>query len=210
MPYSIITMRSALASPGYRAVYLVVMAALAAACSPDVDGGTEDAADGLRATADSARVEVDGEVDGEVAPADRERVEAAESLVAFLRGGAELDPELLGDTVTLHVAPEGGGQTRSVARETLRDIRAWSVGRHVLTPGSETLTELTTRPGMHLNCMEGDLADRSPVLASRPHVGAMLRPAGAGSCLQTWSMTFVFTADGRTVVTDVLYDQWEW
>lgn len=187
-----------------RALYLMVMAALAAACSPDDDGGTADAADGLRATADSALVVV------EVAPADRERVEAAEALVAFLRGEAELDMELLGDTVTLHVAPEGGGQTRSVAREALRDTRAWSVGRNAMTPASESLTEFTTLPGAHLNCIAGDLADRSPALASRPHVGAMLRPPGAGSCLQAWSMTFVFTAGGPPVVTDVLYDQWEW
>ena len=180
----------------------MTVAVLAAACSgpaPEAD----DAADRPGTVADSAAVAAD-------AAGDRERIEAVEALVAFLRGEGELDSALLADSVALRVAPEGGGEVRRVAREQLRDPGAWTVGRVALAPPSDGLTELTTEPGKHLNCMEGDLADRAPELAARPHVGAMLRPEDAGSCLQAWSMTFVFRSDGRPVVTDVLYDQWEW
>lgn len=154
------------------------------------------------ATADSSAV-----LEG--APGDEERVATVESIVAFLRGEGSLDTATVAGTVMLRVTPEGGGETRRVARSALADRAGWRVGDVALAPSSTTLTELTTRPGTHFNCVEGSLGDVAPDLAGRPHVGAMLRPAEPQSCLQSWNATFVFDSAGA-VVTDVVYDQWEW
>lgn len=143
-------------------------------------------------------------------PGDEELRERAGRIVAFLRGDAPLEPGLLADTVTLLVAPEGGGERRRVAREELADRSAWRVGRFALVPPDE-LTEVTTRVGSHLSCMETELGSLYPELARRPHVGVMLEPPTRESCLQTWSTTLVFGGGGpEPRLTAVVYDQWEW
>lgn len=138
------------------------------------------------------------------------RVAAAEAIVAFLRGERALDIALVSDTVTLYVAPEGGGGSRQVRRSELADRRAWSVGSTSLLPFDGAAT-LTTAPGRHLNCRQFALASRFASLAELPHVGASLQADGATSCLQTWNMTFVFDdeSDDPEIVA-VVYDQWEW
>lgn len=138
------------------------------------------------------------------------RVGATEALVAFLRGERELDRALLADSVTLYIAPEGGGDSRQAGRSSLADRGAWSVGSTSLLPFDGPAT-LTTTPGRHLNCREYALASSFPSLAQLPHVGASLQADGATSCLQTWNMTFIFNdgpADPEIVA--VVYDQWEW
>ena len=135
---------------------------------------------------------------------------AAERIIAFLRGQAGFDPALFGDTVILQVAPEGGGARRRVAREALGHRSGWTVGRHRLVP-PDAAGELTTRVGSHFNCMEIPLSTRAEELAALPHVGTVLRPRDAESCLQSWNMTLVFdSAAPRPALTAVLYDQWEW
>jgi hypothetical protein len=70
---------------------------------------------------------------------------------------------------------------------------------------------LTTRVGRHFNCLEYPLSSRYPELARLPHVGARLEPADAGSCLQSWNLTFVYDAGPRPpVLVAVVRDQWEW
>lgn len=149
------------------------------------------------------------EASGE-ASAEATRIAAAESIIAFLRGERELNSALLADTVTMYLAPEGGGETRQVRRSELADRRAWSVGSTTLLPFEGAAT-LTTVPGRHLNCREYNLASRFASLAVLPHVGALLQAVGATSCLQTWNMTFVFDdAHADPVIVAVVYDQWEW
>ena len=61
-----------------------------------------------------------------------------------------------------------------------------------------------------MNCREQPLERKFPRLARFPHVGTMLEPERARSCLQTWNMTFVFdTSEGPRLIAAV-YDQWEW
>lgn len=135
---------------------------------------------------------------------------AAERIIAFLRGQAGFDPALFGDTVILQVAPEGGGARRRVARQALSDRGSWMVGGHRLVPPAGA-GELSTRVGSHFNCMEVPLSSRAEELARLPHVGAVLRPPDAASCLQTWNMTLIFDPGAsRPELTAVLYDQWEW
>jgi hypothetical protein len=140
---------------------------------------------------------------------------AARRVVAFLRGETPADSIRLADTVTLYVAPEGGGTRTPFTRAHLRDRSNWRVpglGRAVysLAPPAAS-TKLTTRVGRHLNCMEYPLSSRFAQLARLPHVGAKLEPPGASSCLQTWNLTVVFdpTRKPPTLVAAV-YDQWEW
>ncbi len=138
---------------------------------------------------------------------------AARAVVAFLRGEVGFDRIRLADTVTLYVAPEGGGTRMPIAREMLRDRSNWRVRGltgHTLIPPKNS-TKLTTRVGRHLNCMEYPLSSRSPELARLPHVGTKLEPPDASSCLQSWNLTLVFDPNERppTLVAAV-YDQWEW
>jgi hypothetical protein len=134
----------------------------------------------------------------------------AEKIIAFLQGGAPLDADLLADTVTLYVAPEGGGAQLRASRQELQDPAAWRAGAHSFMPPA-ALTQLTTYPGRHVNCYETPLATRYPQLADHPHIGTMLAPATAGSCLQTWNATFVFSNDpARPQLIAVVYDQFEW
>lgn len=134
---------------------------------------------------------------------------AAERIISFLRADADFPSELFADTVTLRVAPEGGGASRTLARHALADRSEWTVGGHRLAPPAAA-GELTTRVGSHFNCMEVPLSTRSEALARFPHVGVLLRPPDTESCLQSWNMTLVFESGPRPAVTAVLYDQWEW
>jgi hypothetical protein len=138
---------------------------------------------------------------------------AARSVVEFLRGNLSFDQVELSDTVTLSVAPEGGGGRATFAREQLRQLSAWrvrSMGHVFALAPPPGLTELTTKVGRHLNCGEQSLASKFPRLGKLPHVGTMLAPANMSSCLQTWNMTFVFDTSSRPRVVAAVYDQWEW
>jgi hypothetical protein len=139
---------------------------------------------------------------------------AARQVVGFLRSEVPFDSLALTDTVELRVAPEGGNITNKVSRHALRDPSAWTIAgqgqRFPLVPPADYST-LSTRVGRHFNCHEQDLATRAPDLASRPHVGAHLRPDSARSCLQSWNATFVFdTVGGSPRLKAIFYDQWEW
>ncbi|HEX2188313.1 MAG TPA: hypothetical protein VHG51_05410 [Longimicrobiaceae bacterium] len=149
-------------------------------------------------------------------PRPDELARAAEDVVGFLRGQVAFDRIRLADTVVLYVAPEGGGARAALPRERLRDPAGWTVR----SGGSGTAysfappagaTELTTRPGRHLNCMEHPLASRFAELARLPHVGTRLQPPGAASCLQSWNLTLVFDPDLRPpTLVAVVHDRWEW
>jgi hypothetical protein len=133
-----------------------------------------------------------------------------EHLLAFLRGEAPLRLEVLADSVTLRVAPEGGGDTVAVARDELRSPSAWRVGSYSLLP-PEAYGHRTITPGLHWNCRAVGLETLYPELARLPHVGTRLAPGDDAGCLQTWNMTFVFDQDAETPrLTGVVYDQWEW
>jgi hypothetical protein len=138
---------------------------------------------------------------------------AAQRVVAFLRGRISFEEIALSDTVRFYVSPEGGAGRATFRREQLRHPAAWVVrsGQHdySLIP-SARLTELTTEVGRHFNCREEPLAEKFPQLAQFPHVGTMLKPDSASSCLQTWNVTFVFDTSASPRVVAVVYDQWEW
>jgi hypothetical protein len=137
-------------------------------------------------------------------------VSAAERIVAFLEQEAALDTLLLADTVTLYIAPEGGGQQRALARAELVARDAWRVGERTLVPGFEG-GDLITRAGVHINCREYQLATRVPELARYPHVGTRLNMADGESCLEGWNTTFVFdSASASPRLVAAVYDQWEW
>lgn len=143
-------------------------------------------------------------------------IHTAEHIVDFLSGRGTLDPSALADSVRLMVPPEAGGSAISVGREALRHRQAWRIPSvfgsddiSILPPPAAT--ERTVREGAHLRCMDSDLARAVPEYAGAPHVGVMLRPPDAISCLQAWILTLVFerTDDGPRVIAAV-YDQWEW
>ena len=133
-----------------------------------------------------------------------------EHLIGFLRGEETLRPGALADSVTLYVAPEGGGEAVTVPAAALDDPAAWRVGGHDLVPPAD-YRERTTSPGLHWNCRPTGLDTRYPELAGSPHAGVKLEPEGASSCLQTWNATFVFDGNAeRPRLMAVVYDQWEW
>ncbi len=134
----------------------------------------------------------------------------ARRVVGFLRGDLPFDSTLFADSVTLYVAPEGGGAQRTLPRAALAERASWSVGERAFTPGAD-LDEETLREGRHLNCTELPLSTKLPERAGQPHVGVMLQPADADSCLQSWNATLIFASDEATPrVEAMLYDQWEW
>jgi hypothetical protein len=142
-------------------------------------------------------------------------VAATENVVRFLRGEGPFDRLHLADTVTLRLAPDGGGARAAVRRASLRDPSGWTIRStnghvHSLVPFRGP-AELTMREGHHLNCMERPLASVAPDLAELPHVGAMLRPPGSTSCLQTWNLTLVFEpGSDPPLLVAAVSDQWEW
>lgn len=141
---------------------------------------------------------------------DEDLRERTERIVTFLRGEAPLELELLEDSVALHVAPDGGGDRKHVAREDLQDRSAWRVGRHALLPPQHAM-RLTMSAGQHFNCREVKLSSLYPDLARHRHVGVRLEPPTTESCLQVWNMTFVYDGDpGQPLLIAAVYDQWEW
>ena len=138
-------------------------------------------------------------------------VPPVERLIGFLRGEGDLPDDVLADSVTLYVAPEGGGARVTRSAGELADRAGWRVDGHDLIPPSGH-TSSTLSPGLHWNCQPMGLDTRYPELAALPHVGVKLAPGeGAVSCLQTWNATLVFDRDAATPrLTAVVYDQWEW
>lgn len=138
---------------------------------------------------------------------------AARTLIAFLQGRQAFPDTLLADTVTLQVAPDGGGGSVRVPREQLRDPSGWRVrserATYRLAPPAGA-TRLTTMPGTHFDCFEQPLVTRAPELAPLPHVGAKLEPPDASSCLQVWNVTFVFDSTPPRRLVAAVYDQFEW
>jgi hypothetical protein len=141
---------------------------------------------------------------------------AAVNIIGFLRDSIAFREISVADTVTLYLTPEGGGDRVSIPREQLSDRTNWRIasadGRTTYSlvppPGN---TELTTRVGRHLNCLEYPLSSRHVDLPDLPHVGTMLTPPGQRSCLQSWNVTLVFdTEEGPPRLRAAVYDQWEW
>jgi hypothetical protein len=149
-----------------------------------------------------------------------ELVEAAQAVIAFLRGEAGFERIRVADTVTLYLAPEAGGARRTLSRAELRNRSNWSVRMRSLrrnAPGHvysfvphRAKAELETRVGRHLNCREYPLSSRYPELARFPHVGTTL-VYSTQSCLNTSNLTLVFDPNEKppTLIAAV-YDQWEW
>jgi hypothetical protein len=148
-----------------------------------------------------------------------ELVDAAVTVVAFLRGEAGFNRIRVADTVTLYLAPEAGGAPRTVPRERLRNPSNWVVRGPSPRPRRQGIgysfvpsqgeAELTTRVGRHMKCREYSLSSINEELARFPHVGVML--AYGTGCLQTWNFTLVFDPNEKppTLIAAV-YDQWEW
>ncbi|MFL5598775.1 MAG: hypothetical protein ACJ78I_00075 [Gemmatimonadaceae bacterium] len=138
---------------------------------------------------------------------------AARRVADFLRGKAGFEQIELADSVTLYVAPEGGGGHATLSKGQLRQRSGWRVRsqNHVfsLVPPAGA-TKLTTKVGRHLNCGEQSLAAKFPGLARLPHVGTTLTPENVQSCLQTWNVTFVFDTSAHPRLVAVAYDQFEW
>jgi hypothetical protein len=144
-----------------------------------------------------------------------ERTDAAASAVArFLSGHEPFAALDLADSVDLYVAPDGGGGRARIAREQLRDPKAWQLesgGQTRTFVPSGLRTRIITAPGRYMNCQPSDLATRFPALARLPHVGVRLEPPRVKSCLETWNATFVFdTTGGSQKLVAAIYDQWEW
>ena len=143
------------------------------------------------------------------------RLETAASQAArFLAGYERFDRLDLADSVDLYIAPDGGGGQARLAREQLRDPKAWRVQNGRLDQSfvpRGLRTRLVPAVGKYMNCQPSELKTRFPQLAQHPHVGIKLEPANAKSCLESWSATFVYdTTAGRTRLIAAIYDQWEW
>ena len=184
---------------------------IVAACGgPNAGEATRTGETGAATLASAAMAPPAGSAAG---AADLER--AARHVVGFLRAEIPRDSVALADSVELRVTPEGGGATRRLSREALRDVRAWTIGegtRRVRLIPPADYAAVTTAVGRHYRCQEQALAPLAPEWAHRPHVGVRLQPReGVASCLQSWNATFVFdTAGGTPRLLGVLYDQWEW
>jgi hypothetical protein len=148
-----------------------------------------------------------------------ELVEAARTVIAFLRGEVGFDRIRVADTVTLYLAPEAGGTRRALSRAELRNRSNWSVRMRSLpnAPGHsysfvphKAKAELETRVGRHLKCREYPLSSIYPELARFPHVGTKL-VYSTESCLNTENLTLIFDPNEKppTLIAAV-YDQWEW
>lgn len=148
-------------------------------------------------------------------PTPEARLEQAASQAARFLAGYESFAKLdLADSVDLYIAPDGGGDRVRMARAQLADRNAWQV-QGIRRTQSFVPTGMRTRlvpaVGKYMNCMPSDMRTRFPQLASSPHVGVKLEPPNAKSCLEAWSLTFVYdTTGGRTRLIAAIYDQWEW
>jgi hypothetical protein len=148
-----------------------------------------------------------------------ELVDAAETVIAFLRGEVGFERIRVADTVTLYLAPEAGGTRRALSRAELRNRSNWSVRMRSLpnAPGHsysfvphKAKADLETRVGRHLKCLEYPLSSIYPELARFPHVGTKLVHSTA-SCLNTENLTLVFDPNGKPpMLIAAVYDQWEW
>lgn len=145
-----------------------------------------------------------------------ELVNAATTIVRFLQGSADFGQVRLADRVSLYLSPEGGGTRRDMDREMLRQPSNWVVRSETsgiaysLAPPKDN-SELTTEVARHLNCMDYELSTRFENLARLPHVGTMLLPKNADSCLLSWNLTFVFDPKLKPpALVAAVYDQWEW
>jgi hypothetical protein len=147
------------------------------------------------------------------AAADREMEIATAGIVAFLQGKSGLDSAYVADSVVLYVSEEGGGGRVARSSAELADANAWTVQSKGVTytflpPG--TLTNLTTKSGVHFVCRATTLSSRAPKLADMAHAGALLKGEGE-NCMQTWNATFVFdTTQATPKLVAAVYDQWEW
>jgi hypothetical protein len=150
-----------------------------------------------------------------------ELVEAASDIIGFLQGSVAYEQIHLADQVALHLAEEvlnpGGKNPLILSREELRDPSNWKV----YSPRTEITylfappridAELTTSVGRHFECQETTLAEHNlEELGRLPHVGTMLYPKNASSCLQSWNLTFVFNPNLKPpTLVAVVYAQWEW
>lgn len=139
---------------------------------------------------------------------------AGRNIIGFLQGRVPFDSVALADTVTLYVAPEGGGGRAAYQRPELRQPSSWKVvalQRSFSVAPSDRLTRLATKAGRHLKCGdEIDLARWYPELAVQPHVGTTLVPEQMESCLQSWNLTLVFDSPELPRLVAAVYDQYEW
>ena len=190
--------------PGTRVVWAMVMAL--AACAGSDEGVRAGAPAAGTADADTADAGTAGGTMHEYAYLEPH----VERLLSFLVGGEAPPAGMFADSVTLLVAPEGGGATAVLTPTELADRAAWRVDDHALTPPAG-YAHRQVAPGRHWNCQATDLSTLYPDLASLPHVGVRLSAEADASCMQTWNATFVFDQDAaRPRLIAVVYDQWEW
>lgn len=144
-----------------------------------------------------------------------ELLAAADNVVRFLRGELPFAQLRLADSVVFRLPPDAGNSRHVHLRDELAETSAWTIvtdsrREHTLVP-PPGLTEVTFKPGKHLNCTERPLSSVAPEMAEMPHVGVMLSLPEASSCLQSWTATFVFTpSSDPPELNAVVYDQWEW
>lgn len=143
--------------------------------------------------------------------------EAAREIVSFLRGRSQLSSfrhTRFAQTVTLVLAPEGGGDQSEKGRDKLADIVNWKVHSESLDADyrfapPDGNADVDVSVGRHRNCLEYEMSSRAEDFSDLPHVGVTLR-YGDG-CLQTWNLSFVFDPSRRPpTLIAVVYDQWEW
>lgn len=209
--------------PGTRVSALLVACWLTvAACDRDVPRASNQSAP-PSADSDSAPSEPAPSSSPDTVPlgahSAEQLVDAAAAVVAFLRGEADFDRIRVADTVTLYLAPEAGGASRTVTRDMLRDRSSWTIRGPGLRPErqgvgysfvpSKGRAEVTMRVGRHLKCLEYPLSSIYQELARLPHVGVTI--AYGTGCLQTHNFTLVFDADEQPpTLVAAIYDQWEW
>ena len=150
-----------------------------------------------------------------------EMVDAAQAFIGFLQGSVEFDQIELADEVTLYLAEEGvptGEKTSLVLdRDDLHDPANWVVyspygQRNYPFNPPPMDADLKTAVGVHFKCSPTTLAEHNfPELARLPHVGTMLYPKDAVSCLESWNLTLVFDPELQPpTLIAVVYAQWEW